>query len=314
MADRAIARRIKVLRKQNNLTQKDVAMELNIDVSTLSKYERGTRKLPNDHIPRLAETYRTTVEDILNGKTPVQTTRTYAHPLKQPYRPPRTLFSYGLLFTLIILMTLYVVTADISLAAGGLTVLAIYGLYHAYHFFIHDEDRQAIILASHKEVTYTHPAKQKARLQFKMKLIFNMSMLMLALFLLYGILLSTPSSDLSAGEETFLASLFIVTFVLLTGIFITLLLSTDFKKHYEEAQLNLRMNTYRFLIVKILSYVHYFILATYLAPVIHGDGLIENRMLVFAFLLMFLSIPAYSHMLYEKACDFKNAYELTDKK
>ena len=54
--------RIKNLRLENNKSQK----ELEIDLSTYNKYEKGSRKLSNEVVKKLAEYYNVSVSDIVD--------------------------------------------------------------------------------------------------------------------------------------------------------------------------------------------------------------------------------------------------------
>ncbi len=69
--------RIRDLREDNDLKQKDIAEYLICDQSLYSKYERGERPLPLELADRLADYYGVSV-DYLMGRTDV----------REPY-PPR---------------------------------------------------------------------------------------------------------------------------------------------------------------------------------------------------------------------------------
>lgn len=58
--------RIKNLRLENNKAQKDIAKYLEIDLSTYNKYEKGSRKLSNEVVKKLAEYYNISVCDIVD--------------------------------------------------------------------------------------------------------------------------------------------------------------------------------------------------------------------------------------------------------
>ncbi len=64
--------RIRDLREDADLTQKDVAAYLLCDQSLYSKYERGERVLPLEYAVKLAQFYHTSV-DYLLGLTSVPT-------------------------------------------------------------------------------------------------------------------------------------------------------------------------------------------------------------------------------------------------
>ncbi len=61
--------RIRDLREDHDLTQKEVAALLHCDQSLYSKYERGERLLPLDLAIRLADYYGVSL-DYLTGRTP----------------------------------------------------------------------------------------------------------------------------------------------------------------------------------------------------------------------------------------------------
>ena len=61
--------RIRDLREDRDLTQKEVAALLHCDQSLYSKYERGERLLPPDLAIRLADYYGVSL-DYLTGRTP----------------------------------------------------------------------------------------------------------------------------------------------------------------------------------------------------------------------------------------------------
>lgn len=58
--------RIKNFRIETKKNQKDLASFLGVDTSTYNKYEKGSRKLSNDVVRRLAEYYNVKVSDILD--------------------------------------------------------------------------------------------------------------------------------------------------------------------------------------------------------------------------------------------------------
>ena len=64
--------RIRDLREDKDLTQKQVALMLLCDQSLYSKYERGERQLPLELADKLADFYGVSV-DYLIGKTAVKT-------------------------------------------------------------------------------------------------------------------------------------------------------------------------------------------------------------------------------------------------
>lgn len=58
--------RVKKYRLDNKKSQQDVADYLGIDISTYNKYEKGSRKLNNEVVRKIAEYYNIKVSDILD--------------------------------------------------------------------------------------------------------------------------------------------------------------------------------------------------------------------------------------------------------
>ncbi len=57
--------RLKDLREDHDLTQKELAFRLHISQNTYSQYENGVRQLPIDALIRLAEIYEVSTDYIL---------------------------------------------------------------------------------------------------------------------------------------------------------------------------------------------------------------------------------------------------------
>lgn len=64
--------RIRDLREDNDMKQKQVAAYLMCDQSLYSKYERGERPLPLEYAEKLADLYHVSV-DYLLGRTNIKT-------------------------------------------------------------------------------------------------------------------------------------------------------------------------------------------------------------------------------------------------
>ena len=65
----ACGEHIKTLRKQKNLTQKEVAAQLGVHATQLNKYEMGLHAPPPDKLVFLAELFGVSVDYLLTGGT-----------------------------------------------------------------------------------------------------------------------------------------------------------------------------------------------------------------------------------------------------
>lgn len=63
-----IAKNLKIFRREKNVTQKEVAQHLNIDVTTLSHYETGIRMPDIDTLIALARYYNTDINRIISSE------------------------------------------------------------------------------------------------------------------------------------------------------------------------------------------------------------------------------------------------------
>jgi len=68
MAQKDLGNLISKLRKGANLTQQELADKLNITDKAVSSWERGATSPDKDIIPRLAEIFRITSDELLNVK------------------------------------------------------------------------------------------------------------------------------------------------------------------------------------------------------------------------------------------------------
>ena len=57
--------KLKELREESNVSQKEIANVLNIKQNTYSQYENGKRQLPIDVLIKLADFYKVTTDYIL---------------------------------------------------------------------------------------------------------------------------------------------------------------------------------------------------------------------------------------------------------
>ena len=59
---------LKIIRKERNLNQQKVAMDLNISREALSHYENGKRSPDIDMLRKLSEYFNVSIDFLINGK------------------------------------------------------------------------------------------------------------------------------------------------------------------------------------------------------------------------------------------------------
>ncbi|WP_204120207.1 helix-turn-helix domain-containing protein [Levilactobacillus wangkuiensis] len=84
MANKDLASRIIDLREKNNLTQTELASRLNVDKSSMSKIEKGTRKVSSDELSQIADIFDVTTDYLLGkNQTPAWATKEDTTDLKE---------------------------------------------------------------------------------------------------------------------------------------------------------------------------------------------------------------------------------------
>lgn len=68
MADISLAARIVDLREQQNMSQVALANQMNLDKSSMSKIENGTRKVSSDELKQLADIFDVSTDYLLGHK------------------------------------------------------------------------------------------------------------------------------------------------------------------------------------------------------------------------------------------------------
>ena len=63
-----IGDRLKKLRKEKKLTQKDMAEKLGIHSNTISMYEKGNRNIPSTMIKKISDTFNVSTDYLLRGE------------------------------------------------------------------------------------------------------------------------------------------------------------------------------------------------------------------------------------------------------
>ncbi len=77
----AMGKRIRLLRKQMNLTQEELAAQVGVSLSFMGHIERGTRQPSLDHLVRLSEKLGVSADFLLTGREMISITREQAHML-----------------------------------------------------------------------------------------------------------------------------------------------------------------------------------------------------------------------------------------
>ena len=76
-----MGKRIRLLRKQMNLTQEELAAQVGVSLSFMGHIERGTRQPSLEHLVRISQVLSVSLDFLLTGKEKFSITREQAHML-----------------------------------------------------------------------------------------------------------------------------------------------------------------------------------------------------------------------------------------
>lgn len=63
-----IGDRLKKIRKENKLTQKQMSEKLDIHPNTISMYEKGNRNIPSNMVKKISDTFNVSTDYLLRGE------------------------------------------------------------------------------------------------------------------------------------------------------------------------------------------------------------------------------------------------------
>lgn len=89
------ADKLKNLRKENNLTQKDVAERLNVSRSTIAGYETKQRQPSYEKLLVLSNIFHVTIDYLLDGNPPLDCTIEPCNPVSSTSDTHRLLMIYN---------------------------------------------------------------------------------------------------------------------------------------------------------------------------------------------------------------------------
>lgn len=101
MADKSLANKIVNLREEGNITQSELARRLDLDKSSMSKIESGSRKVSTDELKRISEIFEVSTDYLLgntidrNGHTPSWATNDDKKDLKRFLEENANGMTYG---------------------------------------------------------------------------------------------------------------------------------------------------------------------------------------------------------------------------
>ncbi|MCF7933123.1 MAG: helix-turn-helix domain-containing protein, partial [Acholeplasmataceae bacterium] len=191
MIQEQVGTTIKRLRREMNLTQKDLADAVNVSESTISGWERGTRAPGYDDLDRLAQFFGIGVNEFFGTRTGADT-RFEPHFLTVRYQPMvrQNHIVTRVMFVFIVLSSFMGVFVLQSLLAalfsfGVFAFLLVYGYQEVSEF----GNRHRIInYPYYEQLVFVHPdtSEEIDRFQIKVTVALATNFVVWALLLIYG--------------------------------------------------------------------------------------------------------------------------------
>lgn len=272
-----IANRLKMFRRQNNLSQKDVAQKLNVDASTISYYENAKRSVPVDMLKDFARIYDTTLESIA-GEVSYTPRHEYMAIVKEPVPVIIKNIKVNLLFLGAFLLLFvgvffeteaFIVISILLFIVHGLSVLYIVFIVHnrKVKYYTYSETDTPVFVYKDK------PLNRKNGLRF---------ILYLTVLGLFGEFIATAVMTLpvvEAGQRTdevILVLLFLFNTGFLIYVLVQILRKKLLPKTFKEEARDKRMSTVKFLVFKgsvLASFIIALSIYHYMGPLAETVGI-----------------------------------------
>ncbi len=308
--DKQGSNQLKPLRKKHNLTQKEVAKALNIDHSTLSKYENNQREVPKNLLAKLSELYEVDVTTLLS-KAIQNSNDLYTYYRKaQVFKVPLNKLKIGLLFLMFSMLYLFFFINHLSLMVVSIfsaLILLIYSTFYYKTVFKQQMHYKKVLKGKTLEYQLKDRTIHIPKLNFELKV--NTVLSLLSFFTLSMFVIGL-SDGLFDDLDYSISGLFI--FVNIT-LFFYLLLQALFKRVYYEKidakKVNQTFNTYFFNALYITGMSSFIWFMMFLAELIHLDmvNLFEGIMLVILSHFYLYLIISIIHSIKT----FRSLFELT---
>ena len=270
-----IANRLKIFRKQSNLSQREVAEKLNVDASTISYYENAKRSVPSDTLKHIASLYGTTVDEIL-GDLRYEAKEVWMTVEKHPLPP--FIQEYWLnipligAFTLLFLGVFLVETMLVAIAGVLMTVHGVFWVN--YVFFVLPKRAKYYSYGVKNIPTFIYEEKSEYKNKDLRFLLFLSVFGFMGLFLVSGLIFYLGQNRiLETQDETIVIYLFIAISGFLSYTVFMILRGKLLLDRFMEDDKNKHMDTLKYGIFKFL------IIANYLIVMIHHHymNLFETR-------------------------------------
>ncbi len=264
MRNDIIGNRLRAYREQYGYTQRYVAQRINVDASTISNYERGSRNVPMEQLQHLAELYGTTIDELIKEPSREYHSQSRVHLIKRPYRAGWSPISTALALIWVALILAHGVEGPGRFTLPATVATLAFFVYHAYRFFIHrPAQRRGFTLPAGERVVYRHSEDSSGVNRLRFFEYYALLALFVTFIIMNGMVINSIESE---GEQMFFAMLVVFVSLFYLSLALISILSPRRTRIYDE-EVNLSLNTYRYLIIKGLAACSYIIYITYYTPV-----------------------------------------------
>ncbi len=251
MTKQTTGSRLKTIRNERNLTLKTVGKALNLDASTISKYENNARQIQHDTLKQFAAYYGVPLIELLGEEKQEPVEKTYQ--VQTPFIMGYT--SQAVLLTLVAYLGLFVFAVTETPLALTLSIFFFFAIlvHKAMKLFLsRQRAHKTFTLYRGEELFFEHPLSEKAiRKNRRLDLMFLMWVLFMTI-MLNAFLMTT---DLAFADQWILMTIFLFNFFTIGTLIVYTSLGKTNQKILVYDKTNKVLNTTKYRFFHILSSV-----------------------------------------------------------
>ncbi|GEM_PF-1981251 len=283
-----IGQRLRACRESAGLSQKYVAKRVNVDASTISNYERGRRAVSSDVLQALAALYGVSTGHLMDkpSDTPKLPVRYYA--VKKPYMPlwNRVTVPFSILW--ILSLNAYVFFESFNALLIWFFVTVFLAFYHIYRIFFYENGQDELIPVYNEGESIAYVKENGEKDAFGTPFVEILLWLALLSSLLF--FMSLVIDSLGEVDMVVFSALTVFYILFFIYMFVTVASGKTVKEVIADKWANKRLNTYKFLVLKVVSIVIYAFFSVAYGEILHGGGLTETWLMPVAYLLLQLHL------------------------
>ncbi len=288
-----LGNKLRALRRTHDLTQKEVAKQLSIDPSTLSKYENNQRQIPKDILDKFALLYQISPDEFHHDDIQNTTLDQNYLPLARVFIVPNTFIKKGVIGGILISLYVYfffdTIYLPITATLGGICLL-LYGVYHYKFVFAHSVPYQSIPKNTTPTYTLTDQTLYIPKLRFEWRM--NLLLSVLSIFFLSMFIIAISDNVFDEIDYIVSSVLIMANIIILFYLFLHSLLKKIFYSYIPLHQVNHTFNTIKYNLLSIIGWSSFIWFMMLLGMLKH-----LNKIAMFELVMLFILAHFYLFLI-----------------